>query len=106
MRRESSYQSDLIKTIKARFPGIFVMKMPTDTIQGIPDLLLLYGDRWAILEAKRSEHEPFQPNQEYYIDMFDEMSFASVIHPNNEEEVLNELRLAFRVGRPACVSQS
>lgn len=104
MRRENSYQSDLIKTIKAEFPGIFVMKMPTDTIQGIPDLLLLFREHWAILEVKRSEDEPFQPNQEYYIDMFDEMSFSCVIHPNNEEEVLNAIRLAFRVGRPACVS--
>lgn len=104
MARESKYQSDLIKTINSRFPGCFILKNPTDQIQGLPDLLILFRDKWAMLEVKRSQHEPYQPNQEYYLDQFESMSFAATIFPENEEEVLNELQLAFRVGHPSCVS--
>jgi hypothetical protein len=93
-KRESKFRAELIKHIKKRYEGAIVTKLDAGHIQGIPDLLILYKDKWAILEVKRSKNESHRPNQDYYIDMFGEWSYASFVYPENEEEVLNELERA------------
>lgn len=93
-RLESGFQDKLIADIKNMFHGCMVFKM--DQIQGIPDLLVLYKDRWAALECKRSANAKKQPNQEYYVGLMDDMSFSRFVSPENKEEVLNELYQAFR----------
>lgn len=90
---ESGFQDRLISDIKIMFPGCMVFKM--DQIQGIPDLLILYKDRWASLENKKSANAKRQPNQEYYVDLMNKMSFSRFIFPENKEEVLDDLRKAF-----------
>lgn len=94
MKNENVYQSELIKKIKQLIPGSFVLKNDPDYIQGIPDLLILYKDKWAMLEVKRSSDDKHRPNQDYYIDKFGEWSYSSFIFPENEEVVLNELQQA------------
>ena len=93
--RENKFQSDLIKDIKNAFPGCIVMKNDSSYIQGIPDLLILYGNKWGSLECKRNAKANRQPNQEYYVNRMDEMSFSRFICPENKEEVLRELRKSF-----------
>lgn len=51
-RTENIYQRSLIKRLKEEFPGCIILKNDPNYIQGIPDLLLLVGDRWFALEAK------------------------------------------------------
>lgn len=96
---ERDFQAKLIKDIKKRFKGCIVMKNDASYIQGIPDLLVLYHDRWAALECKRSKDASHRPNQDYYVGMMDEMSFSRFIYPENREEVLDELQSAWGVGR-------
>ena len=105
MRRESKFQHDLIKEIKELFPGCIVMKNDPNYIQGIPDLLVLYKNKWAALECKRSEHEPHQPNQDYYVALMDEWSYASFVYPENKEVVLDELQSALQPRRSARISK-
>lgn len=93
--RENEFQSKLIKELKSRFPGCMVLKNDPNYIQGIPDLIVLYKDRWATLECKRSVRASHRPNQEYYVDAMDEMSFSRFICPENKEEVLSELQSTF-----------
>lgn len=93
--RENAYQAELIRRLREVFPGCMILKNDTDYIQGIPDLLVLYGTRWAALEVKASAGSRNQPNQEYYVDLMDEMSFAAFIYPENEEEILYALQQAF-----------
>ena len=93
---ERDFQSKLIKELKSIFPGCMVMKLDSSYIQGIPDLLVLYEDKWAVLEAKRSSNAKHQPNQDHYVEKMDEMSFSRFIYPENKEEVLRELQQAFR----------
>lgn len=96
---ERDYQSGLIKRIKDILPGCIVLKTDPTYIQGLPDLLILYKDRWAALEVKRSANASRRPNQEYYVDTLNSMSFSSFIFPENEEEVLYELQEALQPRR-------
>ena len=95
MKRESKFQSDLIKELKGRFPGCIVLKNDPNYIQGIPDLSIFYKDKWATLECKRSEKESHRPNQDYYVEQMNSMSFSAFIYPENKEEVLNDLDRSF-----------
>lgn len=92
---ESKFQANLIKELKRLFPDCIVMKNDASYIQGIPDLLVLYNDKWASLECKKSARASRQPNQEYYVGRMDEMSFSRFICPENKDEVLEELYLYF-----------
>ena len=92
---ERDFQSRLIQDIKDLFPGCYVMKLDSSYTQGIPDLLILWQDRWATLEVKRSANAKRRPNQEYHVNRMNEMSFSSFIYPENREEVLSELQQAF-----------
>lgn len=94
-RLESGFQDRLIDELHEMFPGCLVLKQ--DAYQGIPDLLILYGDKWASLECKKSSRAEHQPNQDYYVDLMNEMSFSRFIFPENKEEVLDELQQAFRL---------
>ena len=91
-RSEALFQSDLIKEIKNIFVGCIVTKLDPTHIQGIPDLLILYKDKWAALECKKSEKAKHRPNQEYYVQYIrDHGGFASFIHPENADVVLDEM---------------
>ena len=92
---ESKFQADLKKELKQKFNGCIVTKLDSGDIQGIPDLLILYKDKWATLECKKNEKASKRPNQQYYIDKMNEMSFSRFICPENKEEVLNDLQNMF-----------
>lgn len=95
-RLESGFQDQLKEDLYFMFPGCMIMKLDSSYIQGIPDLLILYEDKWAVLECKKSANARRQPNQDYYVDRMNEMSFAAFIYPENKEEVLYELQRAFQ----------
>lgn len=98
-RLERDFQAYLIAEIKELFPDCIVLKNDPNYIQGIPDLLILWGDRWAALECKASMNSRLQPNQAWYITEMNIMSYASVICPENREEVLDALANTFGVAR-------
>jgi hypothetical protein len=104
MALESAFQAKLIKRIEKMFPGCMVLKNDTGYKQGIPDLTILHGNRWAVLECKRkrpTKESDFEPNQEWYIEQLDNMSFSACIYPENMEEVLDDLQSAFTPRRGA-----
>ena len=92
---ERDFQSKLIKELKVIFPGIIILKNDPDYLQGIPDLTLLWNEKWATLECKRTSTASHRPNQDYYVKRMDEMSFSRFICPENKEEVLRELQQAW-----------
>jgi hypothetical protein len=98
-RSEASYQKHLIKKLLCMFPGSFIIKNDPSENQGIPDLLLLFGDQWAMLEVKADPLSHIQPNQEYYIEFFNGMSFCAFINPSVEEQVIYDLQRAFGIIR-------
>ena len=93
---ESKFQKELIDEIKREYPGCIVLKNDPDYIQGFPDWTILWKDKWAVLEAKRTKNSRKQPNQEHYVEKLDCMSFSRFVYPENKEEVLNELRKTFK----------
>lgn len=92
---ESNFQKRLKKEIKEKFPGCIIYKTDPQQIQGSPDLLILYSDKWAALEVKKSATAPHRPNQDYRVEQMNNMSFASFIYPENKEAVLNDLERLF-----------
>ena len=112
MKNENRFQAELIRQIKSELPGCIVLKNDgSNTPQGFPDLLILYRKRWGALECKRNSaylNDPSmkEPNQEYYVQLLDSMSFSRFISPENKEEVLNELYSALGFNRPARIPRS
>lgn len=92
IKLESKFQAELIKDIKATLPGCIILKNDPNYIQGMPDLTILWNHRWAVLEVKRAANSPKQPNQDYYVDVLNKMSYSRVIYPDNKEEILDELQ--------------
>lgn len=104
--RESKFQAELIQDLKDLLPGCMVLKNDANYIQGIPDLLILYKNKWAALECKDSANARQQPNQAWYIGVMNDMSYAAFIHPGNREEIIDEVEQALRARRPARVSRT
>lgn len=92
---ENEYQAKLIKKIKRIFVGCVVVKNDPSYQQGFLDLTILYGPKWATLEVKASSDSAIQPNQKFFVRKLDDMSFAAIIYPENEAEVLGALQQAF-----------
>lgn len=95
MKKEKSFQSELIDNIEFLFPECLILKNDPTYIQGIPDLLILFNNKWAMLECKRSPTAICRPNQEYYIDRLNKMSYARVVSPETKEAILDDLQNLF-----------
>ena len=99
---ESNFQRGVIADLKERFPGCVVMKNDSGYIQGIPDLTILYKNRWATLEVKKSARASHRPNQDYYVEKMKEMSYSAFVYPENKEEIMDELASFFNAPDGAC----
>ena len=95
MKKESEFQKNLKKELKSIFPGSIVTILDSSDIQGIPDLLILYKNKWATLENKRHAKATHQPNQDYYVEKMNQMSFSKFIYPENKDSILDELKKYF-----------
>lgn len=93
---ENRFKTKLVKELKDRFPGCIITHLDPNEIQGIPDLLILYKDKWAALEGKKTADASIRPNQIYYVDRMSAMSYASFIYPENKERVLDEISQLFK----------
>lgn len=94
-KRESQFQKELMDEIRRRYPGCVIIKNDSGYIQGFPDWTILYKDKWAVLEAKRAQNAQKQPNQDFYVDKLNTMSFSRFVYPENSEQVLRDLELIF-----------
>lgn len=95
--KESIFQKKLIDDIKQLFShnNVYISKLDSGYTQGVPDLLILIDDFWAMLENKKSAKAAHRPNQNYYVNKFGNMSFARFIFPENKDEVLKALSFRF-----------
>ena len=98
---ETDFAREILKPrLEQEFPGIVIIKQdPNTSFQGVPDHLLLFEDKWASLETKRTRKSKRRPNQEYYVDRFNDMSYAAFVSPENLDEVLDDLQSTFRPDR-------
>lgn len=99
MAAESRFEAALIRELEAQFPGAIILKNDPNYLQGFPDRLILFENKWAAFEVKASRLASHRPNQDYYIDLLDQMSYASFVYPRNREVFLDELQQALRVSR-------
>jgi len=99
MTLESKFQAELISELHDIYPEGIILKNDANYLQGFPDITILLDHFWAVLETKRYSKSSRQPNQQYYIEKLDEMSFAAFISRENRDEVLHDLQQAFRSRR-------
>lgn len=102
---EGRFKDELKDDLEYMFPGIIILMGNSEFQQGIPDWLLLYENKWAALEVKRSANAIHQPNQDYYVQLLGNMAYAAFIYPENKEEILDELQSALRPRRATRVSK-
>ena len=102
---ESEFQAQLITKLRSLFEDCIILKNDPTYLQGVPDLLILFRNKWAALETKRSSRSTRRPNQQYYIVLMNEMSYAAFVCPENEEDVLDDLQQTFRPARSTRFSK-
>lgn len=93
-KKENEYQKKVIEKLEAMFPNAIILKNDPTYLQGVPDITIFNNNKWATLEAKRSKDAEHQPNQDYYVDRMNAMSYSSFIYPENEKEVFDDLEKA------------
>ena len=103
--KESKFQKKLINILEKTYSDCIIMKNDPTYIQGIPDLLILYKDKWVALECKDNKDASHQPNQDDYVEALNKMSYSSFVYPENLEEVLNDIQRTFEPGRKARSSR-
>lgn len=103
--RERDYQAKLIKKLRRLYPDCIILKNDSGYMQGIPDLTVLHEDKWVALEVKVREpgSDSFEPNQEWFLEKMNSMSFAACIFPENEKDVLRGIQQTFSSRRSARV---
>lgn len=92
---EADYQAQIIRKVEKLLPGCVILKNDSSYRPGIPDILILFGNLWAMLEVKPYKTARYRPNQDFYINKLDDMGFASVIYPEIEEAILHDLQQSF-----------
>jgi hypothetical protein len=103
MPLESVFKTKLIEEIKRQYPGAIILKNDANYLQGIPDHLILFRNHWAAFEAKAHKTASHRPNQDYYVDLLNDMSYAAFVYPQNKEVFLDELQQALRPNRGARI---
>lgn len=93
---EKDFESDFMDELDEVLPGGFWLKGNSAMRQGVPDRMFLHGRNWASLEFKRDEKAAKQPNQPYYVEKLNEMSYAAIVTPENAKQVISEIQEAFR----------
>jgi hypothetical protein len=102
----NGFKSEVIEDLRRIYPDAIVLLSDANYLPGIPDILILWQNQWAALECKASAKAAYRPNQRYYVGKMNSMSFAAFIYPENKDEVLDDLQLAFRARRPPRVSRA
>ena len=92
---ENKFKQNLVRELKEKFPDCMVLHLDPNEIQGVPDILILNGSKWAALEGKKSKDAQHRPNQDYYVAKMNEMSYAAFVYPENKEEIINDLERTF-----------
>lgn len=106
MTPESMFVRRLIAKIEQEYPGAIILKNDANSLQGFPDRLILWRNYWAAFEAKAHAEAYRQPNQPYYINLLNQMSYAKFVYPENEKEFLDGLQQTLRPGRATRLSIS
>lgn len=92
---ESSFKARVLERIKDLYPDVMVLKNDAGYLQGVPDWLFLLGPYWFSLEIKRSKDASIRPNQPYYVELMNNMSFSAFIYPENFDEIFDEIQRLF-----------
>lgn len=90
---ESRLQHLIIGWLKDKGAYVIKTKPQPGTPTGCPDIIALFGDRWAAIEVKKSENASFRPGQKptlAYLSAFNGW-LVFVCYPDNWPDVKQQL---------------
>ncbi len=99
--KETNFEKKVIEKLMRWYPDAIVLKIHPGLNPGFPDRLALIGSSWLAFEVKRSIDSAKRPNQDYYIDLLNQMSAASFVYPENQERFFDEVQRTFQFIRPS-----
>lgn len=92
---ERDFQAAFHAELRELFPGCIILKNNPNFLQGVPDTIILFGDRWATLELKKGAKASRRPNQDYYVERMNSMAYSAFVYPENKERVIHGLQVHF-----------
>lgn len=88
---EIPFEQKFCRKLRGLHRDLYVMKNDASLIQGFPDRVVYFRDKYAILEFKRSENASHRPNQDWYINHFAKYTYSTFVYPENADKVFSEL---------------
>lgn len=83
----------LKKEVKPKPLAIIQYKQDSTTLSGFPDTIVFLEALTVFIEFKKSKTAKFRPGQKEWIKKLNENGhFAFVCYPENQEEVLNQIK--------------
>ena len=93
MKKEANFKTELYEKIRNEFPGSEVVPNDPGHRQGFPDATVYFPNvKYFLLDGKRNITSPKRPNQDYYVNESPLSSNAMFVYPENEKDVLKELK--------------
>lgn len=96
---ESEFKRKFKNMLEQSYPGCVLVDINPEQFRSFPDLLFLYDKFWATFEMKRTVGSAVRPNQPYWVEKLDNMSFSRFVEPGTAKEVLDDLARAIQSGR-------
>lgn len=94
---EAETQAAFVKRLRKSFERVLILKNDSGYLQGIMDLTVILPGAIIFIEVKPYVGAPYEPNQEYYLDLVQQFGFFScTLTPENEEEVFRAIQATQR----------
>lgn len=91
MKLESTFEKEFCKALRQTLGERYTYTFKLTAAKGIPDRLILYKDKYALLEFKQYKNAKKQPGQETWVGHFDNLAYAAIVYPENAEKVMQDI---------------
>lgn len=92
MTLEKDFQSKFLAKLRKLGCKCYKQQMNATTRAGTPDVIVLLGPVWIMLEFKKAKNSPKRPGQQKNIDWANEVSFGWFVYPENADEVYEQIK--------------
>lgn len=92
MTLEKDFQAKFLTKLRKLGCKCYKQQMNATTRAGTPDVIVLLGPVWIMLEFKKAKNSPKRPGQQRNIDWANEVSFGWFVDPSCADEVYEQIK--------------